>query len=213
MPLTAQQEWGRRLAQAGLANVRFRTKQAGDKMEIRNLGTESCAAVPGCGRVGSRRDPAGARRPFPRRRRGPAQTLAGRPGPQRSAGEPAGEDGLRAGGGPVPAGGKGSQSTGRLPYRRRQPPASGSPHPAAVVRAAPLDAGEAAGGRQGGRGVERPFLRDGLGLRLAADGPVPDPAGGTGRRGLPHCRPRSRARRSGPSAGRRRNARRTWCRE
>ena len=39
--LTAQQEWGRRLAQAGLSNVRFRTKQVADKMEIRNLGTES----------------------------------------------------------------------------------------------------------------------------------------------------------------------------
>jgi hypothetical protein len=41
VPLTAQQEWGRRLAQAGLANVRFHAKQAGDKMEIRNLGSES----------------------------------------------------------------------------------------------------------------------------------------------------------------------------
>jgi hypothetical protein len=39
--LTAQQEWGRRLAKAGLTNVRFRTKQAGEKMEIRNLGTEN----------------------------------------------------------------------------------------------------------------------------------------------------------------------------
>jgi hypothetical protein len=39
--LTAQQEWGRRLAQAGLTNVRFHAKQAGEKPEIRNLGTES----------------------------------------------------------------------------------------------------------------------------------------------------------------------------
>ena len=41
VPLTAQQEWGRRLAQAGLTNVRFRTKQVADKAEIRNLGTDA----------------------------------------------------------------------------------------------------------------------------------------------------------------------------
>jgi hypothetical protein len=39
--LTAQQEWGRRLAQAGLTNVRFHAKQVSDKTEIRNLGTQS----------------------------------------------------------------------------------------------------------------------------------------------------------------------------
>jgi hypothetical protein len=39
--LTAQQEWGRRLAQAGLTNVRFRGRQTSDQMEIRNLGTEA----------------------------------------------------------------------------------------------------------------------------------------------------------------------------
>jgi len=38
--LTAQQEWGRRLAKAGLSNVRFHAKQAAEKPEIRNLGTE-----------------------------------------------------------------------------------------------------------------------------------------------------------------------------
>ena len=144
--LTAQQEWGRRLAQAGLSNVRFHAKQAGGEDGDPQLGDAERAALPGRGRVDCRRNPAGARRRFRAGDVARAQTLAGRPGPQRSAGEPSGEDGLRAGGGPVPAGGKGPQPTGRLPHRRRQPPASNPPHPAAIVPARPLEAGEAAGG-------------------------------------------------------------------
>lgn len=51
--LTAQQEWGRRLSQAGLANVRFHTRQPSDQADIRNLGTDSAPLYQVVGILGS----------------------------------------------------------------------------------------------------------------------------------------------------------------